>query len=65
MSGGSPIYLFVLLSLAVQSLQPVVSSQLTERMIDEHCTAQLYACISYWSVLSVFKTKLEIIYGEG
>ena len=22
-----------------------------EKMIDEHCTAQLYACISYWSVV--------------
>ena len=22
-------------------------------MIDEHCTSQLYACISYWSVLSL------------
>ena len=26
-------------------------------MIDEHCTAQLYACISYWSVLSLLAVQ--------
>ena len=45
------------------SLSPLslVSSQLTHRMIDEHCTAQLYACISYWSVPSV-SSVLHVLY---
>ena len=45
---------YVIYERSVSNLFVCPPSQLLvdrEKMIDEHCTAQLYACISYWSVV--------------
>ena len=36
-----------------------------EKMIDEHCTAQLYACISYWSVVMRWAEKFFTLWSSN